>query len=174
MKLNQSKLNKLIKEMLNEQGQSDWNVREHTEFSRVVSEIKNKLRRVKELLEGDNVRMEELPASVFENIESILEHESLHKFESLLMDKGYEAEPGFHMSDADYELPEEDEEVEVDAELEYEPDEGETLEEVYSKKQRRWACAQINKPASKKPKGLSKKEAKEMCKSKKIKKKKRR
>ena len=38
------------------------------------------------------------------------------------------------------------------------------LQEVYSKRQRRWACAQKNKPASKRKKGLSKKEAGEMCK----------
>jgi hypothetical protein len=46
------------------------------------------------------------------------------------------------------------------------------LEEVYSEKQRRWVCAQMNKPASKRAKGLSEKEAKEMCKSKQLKKKK--
>jgi hypothetical protein len=49
----------------------------------------------------------------------------------------------------------------------------EELEEVYSKKQRKYMCAQASKPASKRPKGLSKKEAREMCRSKKLKKKKR-
>ena len=39
------------------------------------------------------------------------------------------------------------------------------LREVYSEKQRRWACAQMNNPASERPKGLSKAEAEEMCKS---------
>ena len=48
----------------------------------------------------------------------------------------------------------------------------EELEEVYSKKQRKYMCAQTSKPASKRPKGLSKKEAQEMCRSKKLKKKK--
>ena len=46
------------------------------------------------------------------------------------------------------------------------------LEEVYSEKQRRWACAQMNKPASERTEGLSEKEAEEMCKSKRLKKKK--
>jgi len=49
----------------------------------------------------------------------------------------------------------------------------EDLEEVYSKKQRKYMCVQANKSASKRPKGLSKKEAQEMCRSKKLKKKKR-
>ena len=49
----------------------------------------------------------------------------------------------------------------------------EELEEVYSKNQRKYMCAQTSKPASKRPKGLSKKEAREMCRSKKLKKKKR-
>jgi nucleoid-associated protein YejK len=48
----------------------------------------------------------------------------------------------------------------------------EELDEVYSQKQRRWACAQKDKPAKKRKKGLSKKEADEMCKSKELKKKK--
>jgi hypothetical protein len=48
----------------------------------------------------------------------------------------------------------------------------EELEEVYSEKQRKYMCAQASKPASKRPKGLSKKEAREMCRSKKLKKKK--
>ena len=43
------------------------------------------------------------------------------------------------------------------------------LEEVYSDKQRRWACAQANKPAGKRKKSLSKKEADEMCKGPKLK-----
>ena len=51
--------------------------------------------------------------------------------------------------------------------------EPEIFEEVYSKKQRKYMCAQASKPASKRPKGLSKKEAQEMCRSKKLKKKKR-
>ena len=38
------------------------------------------------------------------------------------------------------------------------------VNEVYSEKQRRWACAQANNPASERPKGLSKAEAEEMCK----------
>jgi hypothetical protein len=38
------------------------------------------------------------------------------------------------------------------------------LEEVYSDKQRRWACAQASKPSGKRKKSLSKKEADEMCK----------
>jgi len=46
------------------------------------------------------------------------------------------------------------------------------LEEVYSEKQRRWACAQMNKPASERTEGLSEKEAEEMCESKQPKKKK--
>jgi len=37
------------------------------------------------------------------------------------------------------------------------------LQEVYSKKQRAWACAQEDKPASQRKKSLSKKEAGEMC-----------
>ena len=37
------------------------------------------------------------------------------------------------------------------------------LGEVYSEKQRRWACVQANLPTSKRQKSLSKKEAKEMC-----------
>jgi hypothetical protein len=37
------------------------------------------------------------------------------------------------------------------------------LQEVYSKKQRRWACAQKDKSAKSRKKGLSKKEAEEMC-----------
>jgi hypothetical protein len=37
------------------------------------------------------------------------------------------------------------------------------LYEVYSKKQRRWACAQKDKSAKSRKKGLSKKEAEEMC-----------
>tara|TARA_R110002020_G_scaffold200272_3_gene402406 strand:- start:177 stop:482 length:306 start_codon:yes stop_codon:yes gene_type:complete len=40
----------------------------------------------------------------------------------------------------------------------------ELYQEVYSEKQRRWACAQISKPASQRPEGLSKEEAEEMCK----------
>jgi len=48
----------------------------------------------------------------------------------------------------------------------------EELDEVYSQKQRRWACAQKDKPANKRKKSLSKKEADEMCKSKELKKKK--
>ena len=43
------------------------------------------------------------------------------------------------------------------------------LEEVYSDKQRRWACAQANKSAGKRKKSLSKKEADEMCKGPKLK-----
>ncbi len=39
------------------------------------------------------------------------------------------------------------------------------LNEVYSEKQRRWACAQMNNTASERPEGLSKAEAEEMCKS---------
>ena len=38
------------------------------------------------------------------------------------------------------------------------------LEEVYSDKQRRWACAQADASSDKRKKGLSKKEADEMCK----------
>jgi len=37
------------------------------------------------------------------------------------------------------------------------------LYEVYSHKQRRWACAQKDKPAKSRKKSLSKKEAEEMC-----------
>jgi hypothetical protein len=37
------------------------------------------------------------------------------------------------------------------------------LREVYSEKQRRWACVQSNLPANKRQKSLSKKEAEEMC-----------
>ena len=37
------------------------------------------------------------------------------------------------------------------------------LQEVHSDKQRRWACAQADKPASKRKDSLSKKEAEEMC-----------
>jgi len=37
------------------------------------------------------------------------------------------------------------------------------LQEVYSKKQRRWACAQKDKSAKNRKKSLSKKEAEEMC-----------
>ena len=64
----------------------------------------------------------------------------------------------------------------LEAALDYEQEEeielaGE-LDEVYSQKQRRWACAQKDKPAKKRKKGLSKKEADEMCKSKELKKKK--
>jgi hypothetical protein len=40
------------------------------------------------------------------------------------------------------------------------------IEEVSSEKQRRWACAQKDKPASERPDGLSAAEAEEMCKSK--------
>jgi len=43
------------------------------------------------------------------------------------------------------------------------------LKEVYSDKQRRWACAQASKPAGKRKKSLSKKEADEMCKGPKLK-----
>jgi hypothetical protein len=42
----------------------------------------------------------------------------------------------------------------------------ESLEEVSSEKQRRWACAQKDKPATDRAKGLSAAEAEEMCKSK--------
>ena len=42
----------------------------------------------------------------------------------------------------------------------------EALNEVESEKQRRWACAQKDKPASERPEGLSAKEAEEMCRSK--------
>jgi hypothetical protein len=42
----------------------------------------------------------------------------------------------------------------------------ESLEEVSSEKQRRWACAQKDKPTSERAKGLSAAEAEEMCKSK--------
>ena len=64
----------------------------------------------------------------------------------------------------------------LEAALDYEQEEeielaGE-LDEVYSQKQRRWACAQKDKPAEKRKKSLSKKEADEMCKSKELKKKK--
>ena len=45
--------------------------------------------------------------------------------------------------------------------------EGEKLKEVYSEKQRRWSCAQMNKPESEMPEGLTKAQATEMCKSKK-------
>jgi len=38
------------------------------------------------------------------------------------------------------------------------------LREVYSEKQRRWACVQANLPTNKRQKSLSKKEAEEMCK----------
>ena len=38
------------------------------------------------------------------------------------------------------------------------------LEEVYSEKQRKYMCAMMDKPADERPKGLSKKEAEEMCK----------
>ena len=41
----------------------------------------------------------------------------------------------------------------------------EAIDEVYSEKQRRWACAQMNKPSAK----ISKADATEMCKSKGIK-----
>ena len=37
---------------------------------------------------------------------------------------------------------------------------------VSSEKQRRWACAQKDKPASERAEGLSAEEAEEMCKSK--------
>jgi hypothetical protein len=40
------------------------------------------------------------------------------------------------------------------------------VNEVESEKQRRFMCAQMNKPATERPKGLSASEAKEMCKSK--------
>lgn len=39
----------------------------------------------------------------------------------------------------------------------------EELREVYSEKQRRWACVQANLPTNKRQKSLSKKEADEMC-----------
>ena len=42
----------------------------------------------------------------------------------------------------------------------------EVLSEFSSEKQRRWACAQKDKPASERPEGLSAEEAEEMCKSK--------
>jgi hypothetical protein len=42
----------------------------------------------------------------------------------------------------------------------------EALNEVESEKQRRWACAQKDKPASERPEDLSEKEAEEMCRSK--------
>jgi hypothetical protein len=38
------------------------------------------------------------------------------------------------------------------------------LDEVYSEKQRKYMCAMMDKPADQRPKGLSKKEAEEMCK----------
>tara|TARA_R100000152_G_C6597533_1_gene55848 strand:+ start:86 stop:370 length:285 start_codon:yes stop_codon:yes gene_type:complete len=41
----------------------------------------------------------------------------------------------------------------------------EVIEEVTSEKQRRWACAQKDKPASERPPSLSAEEAEEMCKS---------
>jgi len=37
------------------------------------------------------------------------------------------------------------------------------LKEVYSEDQRKWACWQASLPASKRKKGLSKKESEEMC-----------
>ena len=46
------------------------------------------------------------------------------------------------------------------------------VNEVYSEKQRKFMCAQVDEPASERPKGLSAAEAEEMCKSKEIKKKK--
>lgn len=44
--------------------------------------------------------------------------------------------------------------------------ETESIAEVSSEKQRRWACAQKSKPASERASGLSAAEAEEMCKSK--------
>jgi hypothetical protein len=44
--------------------------------------------------------------------------------------------------------------------------EEESIEEVTSDKQRRWACAQKDKPASQRADSLSAAEAEEMCKSK--------
>jgi hypothetical protein len=46
-----------------------------------------------------------------------------------------------------------------------------TIQEVYSEKQRKWACVQANLPANKRQKSLSKKEAEEMCSDTKISKK---
>ncbi len=46
-----------------------------------------------------------------------------------------------------------------------------TIQEVYSEKQRKWACAQAGLPAHKRQKSLSKKEAEEMCRDTKISKK---
>ena len=46
-----------------------------------------------------------------------------------------------------------------------------TIQEVYSEKQRKWACVQANLPANKRQKSLSKKEAEEMCRDTKISKK---
>ncbi len=54
----------------------------------------------------------------------------------------------------------------VTAKLAAEAKDSETLEEVSSEKQRRWACAQKDKPASERADGLSAAEAEEMCKSK--------
>ena len=46
-----------------------------------------------------------------------------------------------------------------------------TIQEVYSEKQRKWACVQAGLPAHKRQKSLSKKEAEEMCRDTKISKK---
>ena len=46
-----------------------------------------------------------------------------------------------------------------------------TIREVYSEKQRKWACVQAGLPAHKRQKSLSKKEAEEMCRDTKISKK---
>ena len=52
------------------------------------------------------------------------------------------------------------------AKLSEESKNAQNLEEVSSEKQRRWACAQKDKPASDRAEGLSAAEAEEMCKSK--------
>ena len=106
MKLTKSKLKQLIKETLTE---GEWEVREHTEFSRIISEIKSKLRRAQELLARGHVRTESLSDTVLEDIEAILEHEATHSLQEVLREAGYESTTGWHLDDADYEAGEESE-----------------------------------------------------------------
>jgi len=82
MKLTNSKLKQLIKEIAEE---SEWDVSKRTSFPRVVAQILSALREAQDILEGGHLD-EEAPvsSSTIENIQKILDHPALAAMEEMV------------------------------------------------------------------------------------------
>jgi len=98
MKLTKSKLKQLIKEVAEEEfseaeeslspflEKPKWEVRDHTEFRRRISDINTSLRRMQELYSGGHVKLEQLSEEpqTLEKIENIFKHPMLETLKELI------------------------------------------------------------------------------------------